>query len=123
MKSVLIVDDQKNIRELIKITLEFEDCQLTEAESGDRAMEIVGDLRPDLILLDVMMPGRIDGYEVCRRVKSDPALAATPVVLLTARAQQADREAAVAAGADHYLPKPFSPKQLLELVRQLLGAA
>jgi CheY-like chemotaxis protein len=123
MKSVLIVDDQKNIRELIKITLEFEDYQLTEAESGDRAMEIVGALKPDLILLDVMLPGSIDGYEVCRRVKNDPALSATPVVLLTARAQQADREAAVAAGADHYLPKPFSPKQLLELVRQLLGAA
>ena len=80
-------------------------------------------LRPHVVLMDVMMPGEIDGYEACRRIKDDPNLTETAVVILTARGQQSDLEAGEAAGADAYLVKPFSPLQLLDTVNQLAGKA
>ncbi len=117
---VLIVEDQAEIRELIRMTLEFEDYALHEAENGERGLAEAQRVRPDLILLDVMMPGALDGLQLCRLLKQDPVLSRAKVVMLTARAQMADREAASQAGADAYLVKPFSPLELLHVVRRSL---
>ena len=122
MKRVLIVEDQADIRKLIRMTLEFENYEIHEASDGSFGLRMAQAIKPDIMLLDVMMPGEIDGLQVCQRIKSDPAMAATKVVLLTARGQQKDREAGEQAGADEYLIKPFSPLQLIETLERLLGA-
>ena len=121
MKRVLIVEDQADIRKLIRMTLEFENYEIHEASDGSFGLRMAQAIRPDVMLLDVMMPGELDGLQVCQRIKSDPAMAGTKVVLLTARGQQKDREAGEQAGADDYLVKPFSPLQLIETLEQLLG--
>jgi len=121
MKKVLIVEDQDDVREVIRITLELENLDIHDARDGPGGLQLATQLRPDLLLLDVMMPGGLDGFQVCQRIKSDPLLKRTKVVMLTARDQAADRKAAKAAGADDYLAKPFSPIELLEVVNRLLG--
>jgi CheY-like chemotaxis protein len=123
MKRVLIVEDQSDIRKLIRMTLEFEDYEIHEAADGAVGLHMVQAVRPDLVLLDVMMPGEFDGLQVCQRIKSDPSLAPMKVVLLTARGQARDREAGAAARADEYLVKPFSPLQLIETIERLMAAA
>jgi DNA-binding response OmpR family regulator len=121
MKRILIVEDQPDIRKLIRMTLEFEDYEIHEATDGGFGQRMAVAIRPDLILLDVMMPGELDGLQVCQRVKADPSLSATKVILLTARGQARDREAGRAAGADEYLVKPFSPLQLIETLERLVA--
>lgn len=122
MKRVLIVEDQADIRKLIRMTLEFEPYEIHEAANGVNGLQLAGEVVPDLILLDVMMPGEIDGLQVCARVRTNPELRATRVVLLTARGQTQDREAGQQAGADEYLIKPFSPLQLIETIERLMPA-
>ena len=123
MKRVLIVEDQSDIRKRIRMTLEFEDYEIHEAADGAFGLAMVSAVRPDLVLLDVMMPGELDGLQVCQRIKSDPKLSGLKVVLLTARGQARDREAGQQAGADDYLVKPFSPLQLIETIDRLVAAA
>jgi DNA-binding response OmpR family regulator len=120
MKRVLIVEDQADVRELIRMTLELEDLDIHEADNGDAGWDAARSLRPDLILLDVMMPGSLDGFEVCRRVRADDALKRVKVVMLTARSQEADQREGVRSGANDYLTKPFSPRELLGVVKRLL---
>jgi DNA-binding response OmpR family regulator len=120
MKRILIVEDQEHIRELIRMSLETGEFELQEAEDGDSALRMAAQWAPDLMLLDVMMPGSLDGLGVCQRIKTDPARKRTRVVMLSARSQAADRQAGLKAGADDYLVKPFSPRELLQLVRRLL---
>jgi two-component system phosphate regulon response regulator PhoB len=122
MKRVLIVEDQADIRKLIRMTLEFEPYEIHEAANGITGLQLANEVVPDLILLDVMMPGEIDGLQVCARVRANPALRATRVVLLTARGQTQDRDAGQQAGADEYLIKPFSPLQLIETIERLMSA-
>lgn len=117
--TVLICDDEDVLRDLIRATLD-ERYALVEARDGDEALRCARDRRPDLILLDMMMPGR-SGLDVLREIRSDPALAEVPVIMLTARTQAADREAAEQAGADRFLPKPFSPAQLISVVEEILN--
>lgn len=119
MLTVLIVDDQSPILELVRYTLEGEHVRVVEATDGAAALEAARAACPDLVLLDVHMPG-LDGLEVCRRLRQDPRLRRMRIVMLTAAAQQADRVQGYAAGADEYLAKPFSPLALLALVRTLL---
>ncbi|MDO9284715.1 MAG: response regulator [Aquabacterium sp.] len=123
MKRVLIVEDQADIRKLIRMTLEFEPYEIHEAPNGVEGLRLATELTPDLILLDVMMPGELDGLQVCARVRAQPALASTRVVLLTARGQSQDRDAGQQAGADEYLIKPFSPLQLIETIERLMPPA
>ena len=123
MKRLLIVEDQADIRKLIRMTLEFEDYDIHEAVNGVEGLRKAIDIAPDLILLDVMMPGELDGLAVCARVRADPALRQTKVVLLSARSQLQDFEAGTRAGADAYLAKPFSPLQLIESIERLLPCA
>jgi len=119
---VLIVEDQADIRKLIRMTLEFEPYEIHEAADGTEGLRLATEVQPDLILLDVMMPGELDGLQVCARVRALPALQGTRVVLLTARGQTQDRDAGEEAGADEYLIKPFSPLQLIETIERLMPA-
>ncbi|HET6366904.1 MAG TPA: response regulator, partial [Pseudomonadales bacterium] len=105
-----------------RYTLEDEQIRVLEAADGVQALEVAHAARPDLILLDVQMP-RLDGLEVCRRLRADTALGGTRIVMLTAAGQDADRARGLAAGADEYLTKPFSPLALFTLVRSLLPEA
>lgn len=113
-KRVLIVDDNRELRALIRMTLEFGDYDLYEAEDGEHAMRLFPVVKPDVMILDIMMPGAFDGLEVCRRIKSNSATADTKIVLLSAMGQKADIERGKEAGADAYLTKPFSPLTLME---------
>jgi len=119
-KKILIADDEESLRLLVHATLEDEAHQILEAADGVEALEIARREKPDLILLDVIMP-RMDGLEVCRRLKRDPATSHIPIVMLTVMGREEDREKGLLAGADHYLRKPFSPLQLLYLVETLLS--
>ncbi len=112
---VLVVDDDEMIRRLLRIVLEADEIEVVEAADGDAALAVLKDLKPTVIVLDVMMPG-LDGVEVCRRIDHRTA----KVVMLTARDDPDLEVAATAAGADAFLTKPFSSIELLELVEQLL---
>ena len=123
MTRVLIVDDHPDIRALIRLALENESCEVLEAGTGDEGLAAARRHAPDVVLLDLMMPGVIDGYETCRRIRVDPALKHTRVVMLTARSGDADRERGLASGAHAYLIKPFSPLYLSRLVAEMGRAA
>ncbi|MCO4094480.1 MAG: response regulator [Acidovorax sp.] len=122
MKKILIVEDHLDIRKLLKMTLEFDDFEIHEASTGDAGWVLAQELQPDIVLLDVMMPGTLTGLDVCRRIKSDPTTRHTKVIMLTARVQASDREMGMAAGADDYLMKPFSTLQVLEKIYRLEAA-
>ena len=119
MKRVLIVEDQPEIRELIRMTLELESFEIHEADNGPSGLQLAREMKPNLVLLDVMMPGGMDGFAVCEALRREPALKRTRVVMLTARAQAEDHARGKAAGADAYLVKPFSPRELLGTVSRL----
>lgn len=118
-RKVLICDNEEILRGLVLASLEPDDYQLAEAVDGEDALAQARSLEPDLIVLDMMMPGR-SGLEVVRELRADDRLADTPVVMLTARAQAADVAAAEEAGTDHFVAKPFSPAALAELVRSIV---
>lgn len=118
-KRILIVEDHADIRRLIRMTLDAEDHQFHEAANGDEGLEAIQRWRFDVLLLDVMMPGRMDGLALCRFVKSDPAWGNPWVVMLTARGQDQDIEVGMKAGADAYLLKPFSPLKLITTINKL----
>jgi CheY-like chemotaxis protein len=118
--TVLVCDDEPVLRMLVRATLNLGDYTVVEARDGDEALERIRSDHPDLIVLDMMMPGR-SGGDVLLELREDPATAQTPVIMLTARAQSSDRRAMDHAGADRYLTKPFSPIGLAALVEELLA--
>ena len=120
MCKIIVADDEGALRLLITGTLEIGNYNIVEAENGIEALELVKQERPDLIILDVMMPG-MTGYEVCKRIKTNPDIADTKVLILTAKDQQSDKKAALEALADFYLSKPFSPMKLLSMVEEILS--
>ena len=122
MLTVLIADDEPNVVELVRVTLEDERLRVVAAFDGLSALDTAHDVVPDMVLLDVNMPG-LNGFEVCRRLRRDTRFQSTPIIMLTAAAQQEDVAAGLAAGADHYLTKPFSPVRLLSLVERVLPTA
>jgi len=122
VKKILIVDDQSEVRELVEVTLRIGPYEILQASSGDEALTITRSEQPDLVLLDVMMPNSsVDGFDVCRQIKSDPATRNISVVMITARGQEADLEMGKQAGADDYFTKPFSPLELMNKVEEILG--
>ena len=122
MPKLLIADDEPSLRLLVMATVASDRYEIVEAADGDEAWALIQEHRPKVALLDVQMPGRT-GLELARAIKADPDLANTYVVLLTAKAQDADVAAGRAAGADQYLTKPFSPLELLTVLERALAAA
>jgi CheY-like chemotaxis protein len=116
---VLVCDDEAVLRKLVRATLEGNDYAVVEASDGDEAVALARSAGPDLVLLDLMMPGR-SGADVLAELRGDPATADLPVIVLTARTQAADRTAVKDAGAERYLAKPFSPLVLAQVVREVL---
>jgi CheY-like chemotaxis protein len=121
MKSILIVDDHPDIRHLFKMLLD-EDFIVREAENGADALDMIRRHRPSLVLMDVMMPGQIDGLQALKTIKNDPQLKDIYVIMVTARGQASDLEYATGLGADAYFIKPFSPLSLATHVRRVLGS-
>ncbi|MCK9267670.1 MAG: response regulator [Alkaliphilus sp.] len=119
MNKILVVDDERALRLLVVDTLEIGDYEIFETDNGIDALEIAKNKKPNLIILDVMMPG-MTGYEVCEHIKTNPDLAHIKILILTAKGQQADRKAAKYALADYYLSKPFSPMELLLMVEKII---
>ena len=122
MLTVLIADDEPHVVDLIRLTLEDERITVVDAFDGESALARAERLRPDLIFLDVHLPD-ISGLEVCARLRTDPRFATTKIIILTAAAQESDVARGLAAGANHYLTKPFSPVRLLSLVESVVPQA
>jgi CheY-like chemotaxis protein len=121
MRTLLIVDDEDGVRALVRMTLNSDSYQIIEAWEAEQALDLARLHHPDLILLDVMLPD-MSGIDVCRALKDDPEMIGTTVIMLTAKAQQADLGRAELAGADGYFTKPFSPIALMQKVESVLGA-
>jgi two-component system phosphate regulon response regulator PhoB len=119
---VLVVEDEPDIRSLIVHHLERDGFRCRTAASGGEALARVRAAQPDLVVLDLMLPG-MNGLEVCRRLRADPATAALPIIMLTAKADEVDRVVGLEMGADDYLAKPFSTKELVARVRAVLRRA
>ncbi|RJO66513.1 MAG: response regulator [Myxococcales bacterium] len=121
MKKVLIVDDQTEVRELVRVTLNSGVYHIFQASNGEDAVRLAEAETPDLIIMDIMMPGGIDGLEAARRIRQIPACAKCSIVMLTAKGQETDRQASLEAGANNYFSKPFSPLELIRKVEEILG--
>jgi two-component system, cell cycle response regulator DivK len=119
-KRILVVEDQPDNRQIIRDMLAPTDYEITEAEDGQQALEAIAKRRPDLILMDIQLP-IIDGYTATRKIKSDPALRSIPIIAVTSYALSGEEKKAREAGCDDYVPKPFSPRQLLAKIRQFLS--
>lgn len=123
MKKILMVDDQAKIRRLVTLTLKgVNDYAIIEADSGEKAIELAKREKPDLIFMDIMMPGKLDGMEAMRLLKKDPETKAITIIMLTAKGQKRDVELGKENGADDYFVKPFSPMELIKKVESVLGA-
>lgn len=116
---VLVIEDEEDIQSLIEYNLTKNGFRVTCAESGERGLQLAESSPPDLVLLDLMLPG-IDGLELCRRLKQSPRTSMVPVVIVTAKGEETDVVAGLEIGADDYVPKPFSPRVLLARVRAVL---
>ena len=121
-KRILVVDDEKHIVRLVQVNLERAGYEVLVAYDGERALQTLRHERPDLVVLDLMLPDR-DGWEVTRVVRGDPALASTPILMLTARVEDHDKIAGLEMGADDYVTKPFNPREVVARVRALLRRA
>jgi len=122
-QKILIVDDESHIRMLINQTLEEledEGVEFLSADNGEAALDLIQDEKPDLVFLDVMMP-KMNGMEVCRRVKKELRFNDVFIVLLTAKGQEMDRQRGQEVGADVYMTKPFDPETILNKAKQVLG--
>ena len=118
-ETILIVEDEKNIIELLKYNLEKEGFRTLVAMRGDRGLETVIREKPGLILLDLMLPG-FDGLEICKTIRQNPKTAAIPIIMLTAKTEEADKVIGLELGADDYITKPFSPRELMARVKAVL---
>jgi len=116
MKKILIVDDQKEVRELVKVTLRVGDYEIFTAENGEQAVDVARQEKPDLVIMDVMMPGAYYGFEAARIIKNSPESREAIVIMLTARGQQTDIDRGREVGAYDYFVKPFSPLDLIQKV-------
>lgn len=116
---IVIIEDEPDISEVIRYNLEREGYEVYDAENGEEGLQSVREIVPDLVLLDLMLPG-MNGLEVCRQIKSDARTAPVPVIMVTAKGDEADVVAGLDLGADDYVPKPFGPRELVARVRALL---
>ena len=119
-KRILVVEDQPDGRQIIRDMLASTDYEITEAENGEEALVAIAKQRPDLILMDIQLPV-MDGYATTRQIRADPALRSIPIIAVTSYALSGEEQKARAAGCDDYVPKPFSPRELLAKIRQRLS--
>ncbi|HVQ76246.1 MAG TPA: response regulator [Candidatus Binatia bacterium] len=119
---VLIAEDEADIRRLLAFHLERDGYEVSQAGTGPEALRVVRDRRPDLVVLDLMLP-EMDGLEVCRRLRQDTSTASLPIVILTAKGDEVDRVVGLEMGADDYIVKPFSPKEVVARIRAVLRRA
>jgi DNA-binding response OmpR family regulator len=119
---ILVVDDEPYILRSLSFVLERQGFRVVTAADGEEALEKIRQLRPSLVFLDIMLP-RKNGYEICAEVKEDPELAETYIIMLSAKGQQIDRERGLLGGADEYMTKPFSPREIVDHVRDVLASA
>ncbi len=117
--TVLVIDDEKDLIELLRYNFEREGFDILEAADGTSGLRMAREQQPDMVILDLMMPG-LDGLEVCRELRSDPTTRGLPIIMLTARAAEADRVVGLELGADDYVTKPFSPRELVARVKAVL---
>jgi len=120
VKKILIVDDKREVVELVTATLEGEGYQIISASDGREALEKIGKEKPDLVLLDVVMP-KMNGLEVLAKVKKDPQTKDVPIIMLTAKGQQLDKDKGMRLGAEDYIIKPFSPSHLLRKIEEIMA--
>jgi two-component system, cell cycle response regulator DivK len=120
MKRILVVEDQEDLRGVLRDLLTGSGYEMIDAPDGEAGVATAKAEKPDLILMDIQMPV-LDGYEATRQIKADPALAATPVIAVSSFAMKGDEEKARSAGCDHYVTKPYSPIQLLRIIRGSLA--
>jgi two-component system alkaline phosphatase synthesis response regulator PhoP len=118
---ILIVDDEPNIIISLEFLMKREGFEVAVAGDGERALQAMAEQRPDLVILDVMMP-RLNGFEVCQRIRAQPAWRGVPVLMLTAKGHETDLKKGLALGADAYVTKPFSTRELVAEIRRLLEA-
>ena len=119
-KKILVVDDEPNVIKSLTFVLSKEGYDVSSAVDGEEAIAKIRQSKPNLVFLDVMMPKK-NGYEVCQDVKRDSSLSDIHIIMLTAKGQEADREKGLSAGADEFMPKPFSPIMVIGKVKELLG--
>lgn len=120
IKRILVVEDQEDLRGVLRDLLTGSGYEMLEAADGQAGVEKAAAEKPDLILMDIQMPV-LNGYDATRQIKADPALTSIPIIAISSFAMQGDEEKARAAGCDQYITKPYSPMQLLRLLRQQLG--
>jgi two-component system alkaline phosphatase synthesis response regulator PhoP len=118
-EKILVVDDEKDILELIDFNLSKNGYRVRTVTSGEEALDLIKENDYDLIILDLMLPG-VDGFDICKIIKADKHKANIPIVMVTAKADEADKVAGLEIGADHYVTKPFSPRELLAIVKATL---
>lgn len=121
MHRILIVDDEPNIVLALELLMKKEGFEVHTVDDGEKAFHAVRELRPDLVLLDIMMP-KMDGYEVCQRIRSDASLKSVRIVMLTAKGRDVEKEKGLALGVDAYITKPFSTREVVAKVKELLTA-
>ena len=121
MKNILVVDDQPTIRQLLEVSLSGPGREILLAESGEQALDIARLRTPDLVIMDIMMPGGMDGFEAVRQMRGDPSIRDCPVLILTAKDQQSERGRAIEMGVAGYLSKPFRLDELLCQVERLIA--
>jgi two-component system alkaline phosphatase synthesis response regulator PhoP len=122
-QTILVVDDEPQIVEIVRDYLEGAGYRVLTARDGQTALTLARHEHPDLVVLDLMLPGGLDGLEICRRLRRDPGLADVPIIMLTARVEETDRLIGLELGADDYITKPFSPREVVARVRAVLRRA
>jgi len=119
-KKILVVDDEMHIIRIVKYKLESAGYEVLSALNGEEALKVAREQKPELVFLDIMMPG-INGYEVCSKLKEDPQTRDIIIIMLTAKGQESDKIKGLEVGVDEYITKPFSPQDLLDRARDLIG--
>lgn len=120
MRRILIVDDEPNIVLALELLMKREGYEVQSVDDGQKVFDVVGKFRPDLIILDIMMP-KMDGYEVCQRLRADPSLKNVSIIMLTAKGREVEREKGLALGADLYVTKPFSTREVMIRIKEILS--
>jgi len=121
MKKILVVDDQREVRELVEVTLRSNGYQIFQAKNGRDAVDMVKAHKPDVVIMDIMMPGEMDGLEATRILKRNPDTKSVKIIMLTAKGQSTDLDEGINVGADGYFTKPFSPLDLINKVEEVIG--